>query len=155
MTGRVVSINTSRGGVPKMSVFEALVTEHGVSGDDQSDPRYHGGPDRAAVLFSLEVIHALQGEGHPIGVGTVGENFTVSGLDWPSIVPGTSLAIGEAIVEITKYATPCTKVRESFAKHDFMRIYQEHHPGWSRLCARVLKSGLVRPGDVVALVNGQ
>ena len=64
------SINVSRGGVPKTSVFEALVTEHGVDGDRQHDLRHHGGPDRAVSLFSLELIQALQREGHPIAAGT-------------------------------------------------------------------------------------
>ena len=47
--GRVESINTSRGGVPKQPVFEALVTADGVDGDRQSDRRFHGGPDRAVA----------------------------------------------------------------------------------------------------------
>ena len=95
MTGAVESVNTSSGGVPKAGVFEALITEHGVGGDHQNDARYHGGPDRAVVLFSLDVIRDLQSEGHPIGAGTAGENLTVSGLDWAAIVPGTTLPIGE------------------------------------------------------------
>lgn len=152
MIGRVESINTSRGGVPKFSVLEALFTEHGVSGDHQDDPRYHGGPDRAAVLFSLDVIRALQAEGHPIGIGTTGENLTLAGLDWPSLTPGTRLMVGEAEFEISKYATPCAKVRGSFVDQDFLRIFQDRHPGWSRLCARVLKRGVIRPGDPASVV---
>ena len=83
-SGRLESINVSGGGVPKHSVFETLITVHGVAGDAQDDLRYHGGPDRAVVLFSLELIHALQREGHPIVVGSIGENLTLSGLDWDS-----------------------------------------------------------------------
>src|SRR3954466_2697853 len=92
-SGRVESINTSRGGVPKQPVFEALVTADGVDGDRQRDRRFHGGPDRAVVLFSLDVIKVLQSEGHPIEVGTTGENLTLSGVPWASIAPGTELTI--------------------------------------------------------------
>jgi MOSC domain-containing protein YiiM len=151
MTGRVEAVNTSRGGVPKQTVFEALITTHGVDGDHQKDLAHHGGTERAVVLFSLEIIHALQREGHPIATGTVGENLTVSGLDWPTIVPGTHLTIGDVELEITRYATPCNNIRGSFHDHDFLRIFQDRHPGWSRVCARVVRSGVVRPGDSISV----
>src|SRR5262245_40476243 len=128
-----------------------MITEYGLSGDRQNDTHHHGGPDRAVVLFSLDVIHALQREGHQISAGTLGENLTVSGLDWLAIVPGTRLTIGEVQLQITKYATPCTNVRGSFRDRDFMRIFQDRHPGWSGVCARVLKGGMVRPGDPIAV----
>jgi len=151
VTGRLEAINLSQGGVPKQTVFEALITEHGLGGDLQRDSYHHGGPDRAVVLYSLDVIHALQREGHPITTGAVGENLTVSGLDWRAVVPGARLTVGDAELQITKYATPCTNIRGYFLANDFMRIYQDRHPGWSRVCARVLKAGIVRPGDVVSV----
>jgi hypothetical protein len=43
MGGRLESINASRGGVPKRSMFEGLITEAGLDGDRQRDPRFHGG----------------------------------------------------------------------------------------------------------------
>ena len=158
MTGRLEAINISRGGVPKQAVFEALITERGVDGDHQNLTPQQGGRDRAVVLYSLDVIEALQMEGHPIATGTVGENLTISGLEWPSVVPGTRLLIGDVELFITKYATPCSTIRRSFLDQDFQRIFQERHPGWSRLCARVVSGGIVRPGDTVtaiqALVHG-
>jgi len=153
VTGRLTAINTSRGGVPKISAFEALISTYGLDGDHQRDPRYHGGPDRAVVLYSLELIEALRGEGHPIGVGTTGENLTVSGLDWSSLTPGRELTVGDVHLLITKYAAPCEKISGSFSDGDFTRIAQKLHPGWSRVCARVLTGGVVRPGDVVELGN--
>ena len=147
------SINASRGGVPKLSMFEGLITEAGVDGDRQRDPRFHGGPDRAIVLFSLDVIRALQLEGHSIAAGTVGENLTVAGLDWNAIVPGTELRIGDARLQVTAYTSPCEKIAGSFADHDFTRISQKLHPGWSRVSARVLAGGLVTVGDAVAIAT--
>ena len=149
MTGRLESINASRGGVPKRGMFEALITEAGLDGDRQRDLRFHGGPDRAIVLFSLDAIRALQLEGHPIAAGTTGENLTVSGLDWPAIVPGNAIAIGEVRLRITKYTSPCEKIAFTFVGSDYTRISQKLHPGWSRLSARVLHGGLVAVGDAV------
>ena len=150
--GRVESINTSRGGVPKASAFEALVTGQGIDGDRQRDLRFHGGADRAVVLFSLEVIRALQQEGHPITVGSTGENLTLSGVAWTAVVPGAELHVGDVRLLITKYASPCENIGPSFVHDDFTRISQKLHAGWSRVCARVLTGGVVRVGDPVSLV---
>ena len=149
--GRLESINRSRGGVPKAPVFEALVTVAGLDGDHQRDPQFHGGPDRAVVLYSLEVIRALQLEGHPIAVGASGENLTMSGVDWTAIVPGVELEIGGARLAVTKYVTPCTKIAGCFVEDRFERIAQKCHPGWSRVAARVLAEGVVRVGDRVVV----
>ena len=70
--GRIESINVSGGGVPKLGVDEAFVGELGLRGDHQRDLRYHGGPDRAVLVYSMDVIRALQQQGHPIDVGTTG-----------------------------------------------------------------------------------
>jgi MOSC domain-containing protein YiiM len=150
-SGRVFSINCSEGGVPKLPVPEALVSSFGVFGDSQKNRKYHGGPDRAVCLFSLERIRALQDEGHPIGTGTTGENLTVSGLDWDLVVPGSIIEVGEAILEVTDYTKPCRTIRESFKNQKFGRMSQKHHPGWSRVYARVLREGMVRTGDTVSL----
>src|SRR5205085_149204 len=114
------AIHVSRGGVPKLSVFEALIEARGLVGDFQKDPRYHGGPDRAVILYSLDLIRALQAEGHPIAPGTTGENLTVSGLDWSMLARGTIVRIGSVELELTKPTTPCRNVSRSFAASDFM-----------------------------------
>jgi MOSC domain-containing protein YiiM len=151
VTGRLEAINISGGGVPKTPVFEALVTKHGLDGDRQNLALQHGGLDRAVVLYSLDMIEALQIEGHPIATGSVGENLTVSGLDWRAIVPGTRLTIGEVELHITRYVTPCNNIRGYFLDHDFLRIFQDRHPGWSRVCAKVVREGIVRPGDLISV----
>src|ERR671916_3442330 len=102
MDGRIFQLNRSDGGVPKLGVRAAVVTETGLEGDRQRDLRYHGGPERALCLFALERILELQAEGHPIFPGSVGENLTVVGLDWSGLAPGARLALGdEGRVEVT------------------------------------------------------
>ena len=53
---------SSDGGVPKRPLPWAQVRAEGIEGDRQEDCRYHGGPDRAVCLYSLDLIEALQGE---------------------------------------------------------------------------------------------
>ena len=154
MAGRIFQLNVSDGGVPKLAVREAVLTQGGLEGDRQQDLRYHGGPKRALCLFALERVLELQAEGHPIFPGSVGENLTVVGLDWTRLVPGARLALGEeAIVEITSYTSPCKHIAASFREGDFKRISQKVHPGHSRLYARVLRPGRLAVGQPVTLLN--
>lgn len=153
MDGRIFQLNRSGGGVPKLAVREALLTESGLEGDRQRDLRFHGGPQRALCLYSLERILELQSEGHPVYPGSVGENVTVTGLEWGRLAPGLRLALGgEALVELTGYTSPCKKIAESFAGGDFRRISQKLRPGDSRLYARVLRAGRLAVGDAVRVL---
>ena len=105
---RIFQLSTSRGGVPKLAVREARVTTLGLEGDGHAHPKIHGGPERALCLYSLEVIAALQAEGHPIFPGSTGENVTITGLPGTSLAAGVRLALGaEVIVELTRIASPC------------------------------------------------
>jgi MOSC domain-containing protein YiiM len=151
VSGTVHSINTSNGGVPKFSRAWAQIHVGGVEGDRQEDRRYHGGPDRAVCRYSLDLIEALQGEGHPIMPGTIGENLTLHGLPWSEIRPETRLQIGEVLLEVTKAASPCQKIAGSFRDGEFVRVSQKVHPGWSRFYARVLREGPVGVGDRVVV----
>jgi MOSC domain-containing protein YiiM len=80
-----------------------------------------GGPERALCRYSLELVQALRLEGHPIAL------------------------------ELVSYASPRTNIAASFRDGNIKRVSQKVHPGWSRLCARVLREGTVRAGDVISL----
>jgi MOSC domain-containing protein YiiM len=147
-TGVLVSINSSGGGVPKRRVNDARVSRLGLLGDTQNDKMHHGGPERAVCVYSLERIQALQREGHPIDVGTVGENVTLEGVDWDLIVPGVRIRLGrEVVLEVASFAAPCKTIKASFIDDEFARISPKLHPGWSRVYARVLTEGEIRSGD--------
>lgn len=147
--GRVESIQTSPGGVPKKYAFVVNVLDDRIEGDDQANKKYHGGPDRAVCVFSQERIEALKAEGHPIAPGSTGDNLTISGLNWDVIVPGTRLKVGQVVLEIVSYTAPCKKIRHSFVDGYFNRISQKLYPGWSRLYARVIAKGRIQVGDAV------
>ncbi len=146
---RVVSLHRSNGGVPKLPIPVARVTTAGIEGDRQRNLKYHGGPDRALCLYSLELIDALRAEGHPIAPGSIGENVLIAGMDWRRMVPGSRLRLGAVEVEVTSYTRPCRNIRDSFAGGRFGRVSQKGHPGWSRVYARVLSGGELAPGDGV------
>lgn len=147
--GGVHSINTSNGGVPKRPRASCYVGVDGLEGDRQRDLRYHGGPDRAVCLYSLDLIQALQAEGHSITPGSIGENLTLEGVDWSRMVPGARVEIGGVVLQLTDYAAPCNNIAPSFQRRQYVRVNQKVHAGWSRLYARVLAEGVVHVGENV------
>jgi len=150
MTGRIVQINISPGGVPKRPVARARVLRAGLEGDAHRDAEHHGGPDRALCLFSLEQIEALQAEGHPVEPGALGENVTIAGLDWARVQPEEFFRLGdEVLVQVTRFTSPCLNIRAAFLDGTYSRVSQNRHPGWSRVYARVLVPGEIAAGDPV------
>ncbi len=154
-TGSIVQLNLSRGGVPKLPVMLAEVTELGLAGDGHNESlAIHGGPERALCLFAIERIEALAAEGHPIFAGATGENITTRGIDWDTVVPGALFRLGAGVlIEITRYTTPCRTNARWFTGGAFLRMHQDRFPGWSRVYARVLQGGMLRPGDSVAVAS--
>ena len=155
ITGVLHSINVSEGGVPKLPRPWAQVRVDGVEGDRQEDRRFHGGPDRAVSLYSLDLIEALQGEGHSIVAGSIGENLTLHGIDWTAVRTDARIEIGDVVLEVTRAASPCYKIAASFHDGVFARVSQKVYPGWSRFYARVLREGVVSTGDRVLLTAPQ
>jgi len=146
----VHQINVSDGGVPKKPVLEARITKSGLAGDRQRNRKVHGGANRAVCLFSLEMIERLQEERHSIEPGSAGENLTLAVVEWEHVVPGVVLTIGPHVrLEIKSYTAPCDLNAHWFREGDFTRISHKKYPGWSRVYAKVLRGGIVRPGDVV------
>lgn len=155
MSGHIFQINASQGGVPKRPLRKAEVVPLGLTVDEQENKKHHGGPERAVCLFSLDRILELQAEGHPIYPGSIGENVTVSGVDWAQVQPGTRFRLGnEVVLEVTSYAVPCRKIQGSFVGYKYGRVSQKRNPGWARAYTRVLQTGKIQVGDKVIMEIG-
>ena len=150
MSARIVQLSASKGGVPKLAIREARATTLGLDVDKQKHTKIHGGPERALCLFSLEVLQALQDEGHPIFPGSTGENVLISGLDWKQLGAGTRIALGETVVvELTRTATPCKNIADSFLRREFKRL---ERPDQMRWYSRVITEGPLRVAMPVRLL---
>jgi MOSC domain-containing protein YiiM/GNAT superfamily N-acetyltransferase len=152
ITGRVLQVSVSGGGVPKKPVDRASVGRFGLTGDRHEADTVHGGPHRAVCLFAMEVIERLQAEGHPVEPGSVGENLTTWGIEWSLLPVGTRVLVGDEVeLELSSSTTPCATQTHNFTDGNFNRILIDRHPSDSRMYARVLREGDVRPGDSISV----
>ena len=146
--GVVAQLAASDGGVPKAAVESVEVDHQGVIGDRQATRKHHGRPWQALCLWSAEVIEQLKAAGHPIFPGAAGENITIEGIDWSTIVMGTRLRIGTVLTQISAPAVPCAQNAQWFSDRDFNRIHHRNGP-ISRLYATVIEPGAIATGDAV------
>ena len=151
-SGRVVSVNVSPGGVPKLPVAKQWVGRMGLADDRHTEPEpMHGGVDQAVCLYSTEAIARVSADGHNAFPGAFGENLTLEGIEMSSLAAGDRLVIGDGglVIETTWNAAPCKTQQHWFVDGRFARISHKTHPEDARWYARVITEGPVRPGDAV------
>ena len=143
-------------GLPKMPVETVTITKAGVEGDYNRfrKEKKKNDPDMAVMLLSTDVIDALNSEGWPVNPGDLGENITLTNIDYSILKPGDRLNIGEVSLEISLICDPCTNLNNRpYVGKDkstsFIRTLIKRR-GWY---ARVLKVGKVTAGDSVTLVK--
>jgi MOSC domain-containing protein YiiM len=162
MTGSVLQINVSSGGVPKRPLPEASVTVLGIEGDGHAHPEIHGGPDRAVLLITAEGIEELAAQGFPLIYGSLGENLTTRGIarrDWRV---GQRWRIGpDVVIQITKPRAPCQTLNvygPGIQATIYDALTRDGDPaslkwGLSGVYASVVIPGMVRPGDAIVLAS--
>ncbi|RBQ20988.1 MOSC domain-containing protein [Spongiactinospora rosea] len=128
----------------------------GLDGDEQGDPRHHGGPDKAVCVYPGEHYpHVEAAFGGRFGPAGFGENFTTEGLVDSEVVIGATYRVGTAIVQVSQPRRPCYKMA---ARHPEM-LNAERLPitlqAMSRtgFYLRVLTPGQVEPGQCFHLLD--
>ena len=157
MTGIVVQVNVSGGGIPKRAIPEARVTNKGVDGDAWRRP-FHGGRRKAILLITIEGIDELIAQGFQLYPGALGENVTTRGLDRRVLRIGQRLEAGGVEIELTSLRGPCATL-DVYGRGIQSAMYDARaaagdpqSPRWglSGFYAAVIRPGVVRPGDVIA-----
>ncbi len=161
MTGTIIQINISPGGLPKRPIPEATITAEGILGDRWAHPDIHGGPNQALLLITSEGIEELIAHGYALFPGALGENLTTAGLDRRQMRVGQRYRVGEIFVELTKIRAPCATL-DVYGPAIKKAIYDAQvksgdpsTPRWglSGFYARVLKAGTLCPRDIIELVD--
>jgi MOSC domain-containing protein YiiM len=160
MTGTVVQVSVSQGGIPKRAIPLAELTEAGIVGDAWRFP-FHGGRRQAILLVTIEGIDELISQGFPLFPGALGENVTTRGLDRRQLRIGQRLRAGDAEIELTRLRVPCATL-DVYGPGSQAAIYdarvQDGDPeserwGLSGFYASVVRPGTVRAGDPIALLS--
>jgi hypothetical protein len=150
-SGTVVSVNRPTGGPSPADASVAMPPNDLACGTTRPDRR---APYRAVSLWSAEIIDQLAAEGHAVGIGTAGENLTVSGLDWSSLRPGTRILAGTTLLELSYPMDPQAWEGSWFTDGDPSRLDHAQHPARARWSAWVRRPGQVRIGDRAILSPG-
>lgn len=163
VTGSIVQINISRGGLPKLPIPDAQVHILGIDGDEHAHPHIHGGPRQALLLICSEVVESLKEQGFPLVYGALGENITTRGLDHRDFRMGQQFRLGpEVWIEITKVRAPCNQLDVYGASTIQKAIYDKQvkagdpsSPKWgmSGFYASIVRPGSIRPGDTITLMG--
>jgi len=160
VTGTVVQVSVSRGGVPKRAVESAEVTERGIVGDAWRYP-FHGGRRRAILLITLEGIDELVAQGFALFPGALGENLTTRGVDRRELRLGQRLHVGTAAIELREIRTPCGTL-DVYGPHIQAAMFDarvQHgdstSPRWglSGFYASVIQPGIISNGDAVVCLS--
>jgi len=143
----VISINVSKGGIPKYPIDSVKVVGNGLEGDGHNHEKHYN-PIQAVCLQDIEMLDQLREEGYPLYAGTTGENLTVRNLNVNDLPLGTILKFsGGVILEISKVRKPCY-VLDSInlkLKEDIM--------GRCGMYAKVVRESIITEGDVVRAIQ--
>jgi len=161
VTGTVLHVNVSPGGIPKREIPVGVLTPSGITGDAWRYP-FHGGPRQAVLLITIEGIRELAAQGFPVYPGALGENLTTQGLDRRALRFGQRLRVGTATIALTKMRQPCATLNPygagiQAAMYDPRVVKGDpESPLWglSGFYASVVEPGIVRPGDTVFVAAG-
>ena len=142
---RIESIAISRSkGTTKKPVDEVLLVEElGLEGDAHA-----GAWHRQVSLLSVESIAKMQNLGIELQPGDFAENLTVEGMDLLSLAPGTHILVGETIeLEVTQIGKEC------HSGCAIQKLVGKCIMPKEGIFARVIRGGIVRPGDRVAIAR--
>lgn len=140
---KTVSVSRTKG-VKKTNAPQVILKiDHGVEGDAHAGP-WH----RQVSLLAMESISKIRAKGLDVNPGDFAENITTEGIELHTLPVGTLLQLGDAIeVEVTQIGKEC---------HNRCAIF--HAVGdcvmpREGIFVRVLKGGLVRPGDSITVLD--
>lgn len=143
IVGVVLSVNISKvKGVKKVPQEEiVLVENHGVLGDAHA-----GSWHRQVSMLSKSSIDKARSWGIEVSFGDFAENITIDNVDVWKLPIGTKVYINDAILEVTQVGKEC---------HDrcaIAKIVGKCVMPSEGIFLKVVKGGVVRPGDKVVFV---
>lgn len=138
--GAVVSLQICAAHRSPMEKRETVraIADRGLEGDRHAQ----AGAERQVLLMDEETLAAFG-----LSAGSVKENITTRGIALNTLESGTRLRIGDALVELTKSCTPCSRMDE------IRPGLREALQGQRGMLARVVESGTLHIGDSIEIAG--
>jgi len=129
------------------------VTKLGIIGDEQGDPNFHGGVEKAIHLYPSEHYKYWCAElgNKPIfqSVGAFGENISSVGVTEIDICINDIILIGTTLLQVSQGRMPCWKLNVRCEEPEMaLKMQDSLKTGWY---FRVLKEGDIGIGDDIIL----
>jgi len=123
-----------------------------LSGDQQVNRKYHGGPDKAVCVYAAEHYpHWRATLDLALPFGAFGENFTVAGIPEDCMCIGDTYAVGSGVeVQVSQPRQPCINLARRWDRPDLPTAMQD--TGWTGVYLRVLREGEVSSDDTLTLI---
>lgn len=148
-----------RGKPMTTSIFKSAVQKPvrvgktNIEGDEQSDLRVHGGPDKAVYAYSFAAYDWWKKNRSDLSLenGAFGENLTLDDIDENRIFIGDSFVVGQAILQVAQPRFPCGKLGAKFNDLSVIKSFtQSRRPG---VYFRVLQEGIIQKEDEFKLIS--
>ena len=123
----------------------------GVAGDEQADPTFHGGRDKAVYGYGAAHYDAWASE-YPrhadrFVAGGVGENLTIDYMVEADLCVGDLHRIGSTILQVCQPRQPCLKFALRFGDKSLPKaMVRNGRSGWYY---RIIDPGTIEPGQRV------
>ncbi len=141
----VLSINISKGGVPKLPVDAVFINVQGLEGDGHNHEKHYR-LTQAVCIQDMEQLEELVKKGYPLGPGSAGENLTVCCLNVNSLPIGTILEFAGGVkLEITRVRPTC------YVMDQINPMLKEDADGCHGMYAKVIQSGTMKKNEMISV----
>jgi MOSC domain-containing protein YiiM len=171
---RVVSVNVARAreveidgrrvltAIAKRAVSGRVdVGTLGLDGDEQADPRVHGGAAKAVYAYPSEHYRFWQTVRAQAGVarwddalapGALGENLTLEGVVETDVFVGDVLRFADCTLAVSQPRLPCFKLNAAMGFAHAAKLMVES--AWCGWYLAVREAGTIAAGDAFEVVAG-
>jgi MOSC domain-containing protein YiiM len=163
---KIVSLNVGSpqekqwmGKIVLTSIFKKSVPDRrkvsftNIEGDEQADPRVHGGINKAVYAYDISHYEHWKNilQRNDWNYGLFGENLTTKGLRDDEVRIGSIYKIGSAKLQAIQPRFPCIKINIRFGLPDMMeRFINEKKNG---IYFKVIEEGDVQENDSIQLIE--
>jgi MOSC domain-containing protein YiiM len=131
------------------------VGELGLVGDEQGDPKHHGGPAKAVHHYARDHYRFWRAQLGDLPVldspGAFGENLSTTGITENDLCLGDRIRVGTVLLRVSQGRRPCWKLGVRFGVPDMARrVLVAGRTGWYYA---VDEPGELAAGDEFSLID--